>query len=90
MRKLVAAINMALDGVCDHTVLMADDDLLQHYSELLRSADTILYGRVVYQLMESYWPAIARNPTGNKSSDEFAVAMDDISKIVFSRSLTWP
>ena len=87
MRKLIAAINMTLDGFCDHTAGIADDELHQHYNEILSTADTILWGRTTYQLMESYWPAIVKNPTGNKPEDEFAVLIDNISKIVFSRTL---
>lgn len=88
MRKLVAAINMTLDGFCDHTSMIADDEIHQHYNELLSTADTLLYGRTTYQLMESYWPTIVKNPTGNQPTDDFAVLIDNISKIVFSRTLT--
>jgi dihydrofolate reductase len=87
MRKLIAAINMTLDGFCDHTAMIADDEIHQHYNELLSNADTLLYGRITYQLMESYWPTIVKNPTGNKPTDEFAVLIDNISKIVFSHTL---
>lgn len=78
---------MTLDGFCDHTAMIADEELHQHYNELLRSAGTLLYGRITYQLMESYWPTVVKNPTGNKPMDEFAVLIDNISKIVFSRTL---
>ena len=87
MRKLIAAINMTLDGFCDHTAIIADDELHQHYNELLSNADTLLYGRITYQLMESSWPTVVKNPTGNKPMDEFAVIIDNISKIVFSHTL---
>ena len=87
MRKLIAAINMTLDGYCDHTAMIADDEIHQHYNELLSSAGTLIYGRITYQLMESYWPSVVKNPTGNKPIDEFAVLIDNISKIVFSRTL---
>ncbi len=87
MRKLIAAINMTLDGFCDHTAVNADDEIHQHYNDLLSNAGTLLYGRITYQLMESYWPTIVKNPTGNKPTDEFAVLIDNISKIVFSRTL---
>jgi len=87
MRKLIAAINMTLDGFCDHTAMFADDEIHQHYNELLSNADTLIYGRITYQLMESYWPSVVKNPTGNKPIDEFAVLIDNISKIVFSRTL---
>jgi len=86
MRKLIAAINMTLDGFCDHTAITADEEIHQHYSELLRNGGAILYGRITYQLME-YWPPLLKNPSGNKSMDEFAVTIDNIPKIVFSRTL---
>src|SRR5688500_11273178 len=87
MRKLIAAINITLDGFCDHMAMFADDEIHEHYNELLRSVDTLIYGRITYQLMESYWPSVVKNPTGNKPTDEFAVLIDNISKIVFSRTL---
>ena len=86
MRKLIAVMNMTLDGFCDHTAMIADEEIHQHYSDLLRSAGAVLYGRITYQLME-YWPPLIKNPTGNKSMDEFAVAIDNIPKIVFSHTL---
>ncbi len=88
MRKLIAAINMTVDGFCDHTAGIADDEIHQHYNELLRNADCILFGRITYQLMESFWPSVVKNPTGRKSIDEFALSIDNIPKIVFSRTLT--
>jgi dihydrofolate reductase len=87
MRKIIAAINMTLDGFCDHTAVIADEETHQHFNELLSSADTLIYGRITYQLMESYWPSIVKAPTGIKQTDEFAVLIDNISKIVFSRTL---
>src|SRR6478736_8380215 len=87
MRKLVAEINMTLDGFCNHTAMIADEEIHQHYNELLSNAGTLIYGRITYQLMESYWPSVVKNPTGNKPVDEFAVLIDNISKIVFSRTL---
>lgn len=87
MRKLIAAINMTLDGYCDHTSAVADEELHRHYTELLRGAGAILYGRTTYQLMESYWPLLVKNPTGNKADDDFAMAIDEAPKVVFSRTL---
>jgi len=87
MRKVIAAINMTLDGYFDHTAMIADDELHQHYNDLLRNAGTIIYGRITYQLMESYWPMVVKNPTGNEPTDEFAVLIENISKIVFSHTL---
>jgi len=86
MRKLIAAINMTLDGFCDHTAGIPDDEVHQHYTDLLSNADTILYGRITYQLME-YWRTLLENPSDEKSMNDFAIAIDKISKIVFSHTL---
>ena len=88
MRKVIAAINMTLDADCDHRSGIADDELHQHYADLLRHAGTLLYGRITYQLMEGYWPTLVKTPSGNKPMDDFAKIIDDIPKIVFSRKLT--
>ena len=87
MRKLIAGINMTLDGYCDHTSMIADEELHNHYTELLRNSGAMLYGRITYQLMESYWPLLVQRPTGDASMDDFAMAMENIPKIVFSRTL---
>lgn len=87
MRKLIAGLNMTLDGFCDHTAMIADDEIHEHYNNVLREADTLIYGRITYQLMESFWPAVVKTPTGNKPIDEFGVLIDDIPKIVYSRTL---
>lgn len=87
MRKVIAAINMTLDGFCDHTAGIADDELHEHYSDLLRKSGEILYGRITYQLMENYWPMVVKSPTGNKPVDDFAQVIQDIPKVVFSHNL---
>src|ERR1700722_4419405 len=87
MRKLVAAINMTLDGFCDHTAMRPSDEGMRFFNDLLQSADTLLYGRTTYQLMEDYWPKLVKNPGHDKLDNEFAVLIDNISKIVFSRTL---
>ena len=86
MRKLIAAMNMSLDGFCDHDRMTADDEIHHHYTDLLRAADTAIYGRKTYELM-TYWKTVLENPTGNKANDDFASAMDEIHKIVYSRTL---
>lgn len=86
MRKVIAAINMTLDGFCDHTAIIPDEEIHQHYTDLLHTAGVFLYGRVTYQLME-YWRTVLANPTGNKAMDEFAIVMDNTPKIVFSHTL---
>jgi dihydrofolate reductase len=86
MRKVIAAINMTLDGFCDHTAGIPDEEIHQHYTELLNEGDAILYGRITYQLME-YWQPLVKNPSGEKTMDDFALAIGKIPKIVFSHTL---
>lgn len=59
--KLIAAINTTLDGVCDHTAGLPDEEIHQHYTELLSDAGAILYGRITYQLMEFYYEPTNKN-----------------------------
>ena len=86
MRKVIAAINMTVDGFCDHTAGIADEELHQHYADLLDNSGVVLYGRTTYQLMQ-FWQTLLKNPSGEKSMDEFAIAIDKIPKIVFSHTL---
>jgi len=86
MRKVIAAFNMTLDGVCDHTTGIPSEDLHQHYSDLLDNTGVVLYGRTAYELMQ-FWKTILQNPSGNKSMDDFAISIDKIPKLVFSSTL---
>lgn len=87
MRKLIAAINMTLDGVFDHTAGVPDEEIHQHYTDLLGRGGAILYGRTTYQLME-FWRTFLEKPSEEKSMNDFAMAIDSIPKIVFSRTLS--
>ena len=88
MRNLVYAINITLDGCCDHTKVIADEELHLFWADLLRDAGLLAYGRITYQLMVPYWTEIAKNTSGQtKSYIEFAQAFDAVEKVVFSQSL---
>jgi dihydrofolate reductase len=89
MRKLIYAINLTLDGCCDHTKVIGDEELHEYYAQLLRDGDTFVYGRKTYQLMVPFWPDIAKTNSGpTKAMNDFAQAFDAVKKIVvFSRSL---
>jgi dihydrofolate reductase len=86
MRKIIAGINMTLDGFCDHTAIIPDEEIHNHYADLLNNAGVILYGRITYQLMQ-FWQTLLKSPAGEKSVDDFAKAIDKIPKIVFSHTL---
>lgn len=89
MRKLIYAINASLDGCFDHTHLapVIDDELLESYTQLVRDAGLLVYGRKTYQLMVPYWPDVAKDPSATRADKEFARTFDATDKLVFSRSL---
>ena len=87
MRNVIFAINLTLDGCCDHTKMIADEEMLEHYTHLIREVDLFVYGRKTYQLMVPYWPDVAKDPSETKASIEFAETFVSKPKIVFSHSL---
>jgi dihydrofolate reductase len=87
MRNVIYAINITVDGCCDHTNTIADEELLEYYTHLLRDVDLLVFGRKTYQLMVPYWPDIAKNHSETKAENEFADTFDSINKIVFSQTL---
>lgn len=87
MRNVIYAINLTLDGCCEHTKQSVDDEKLEYFTDLTREADVQVFGRKTYQLMVPYWPDVLKNPSETKADTEFARAFDSTDKIVFSRSL---
>jgi dihydrofolate reductase len=87
MRNVVFAINITLDGCCDHTKMIADEELLEYYAQLLGDVDLLVFGRKTYQLMVPFWPDIAKHQSETKAENEFARTFDSLNKVVFSQSL---
>ena len=87
MSKIISQLNATPDGFCGHTDVIADDELHEFTNGVCRTAGTALFGRVTYQLMESYWPAAAKDTSLPKSMFEFANLIDNVEKIVFSKTL---
>ena len=88
MRTLIFAINMTIDGNCHHTKLLANDEIYDFYTPLLRDTDLLLYGRKTYQLMVPFWPDVAKTQSMSKPANDFAQAFDSIPKLVVSQSLS--
>ncbi len=83
MRPLRYSINITLDGCCDHREGTPDDDLMQNAIANIAWADALLFGRVIYEMMESYWrPLAATDPT-----EPFARTIDVAKKYVASSTL---
>ena len=82
MRPLRYSINVTLDGCCDHRAIVPDEDLHRHAIENLDQADALLFGRVTYEMMESYWRPLASDRT-----EPFARTIDVAKKYVVSSTL---
>ena len=87
MRNVIYAINVTLDGCCDHTKINPDEEALEYSTHLLRDFDVLVYGRKTHQLMVPYWPDIAKSQSETKADIEFAQTFVSKKKVVFSRSL---
>lgn len=92
MRPLRYSINLTLDGCCDHRVGIPDEELHRHAANNLAQADALIFGRVVYQMMEAGW----RNPQlaeGRPAwTEPFARTINAAKKYVVSstlQSLDW-
>jgi dihydrofolate reductase len=82
MRPLRYSINVTLDGCCDHRAIVPDEELFRHGIENIERADALLFGRVTYEMMESYWRPLAR-----ESTEPFARTIDAAKKYVVSSTL---
>ena len=86
MGQSIFALNLTLDGCHDHRDMVADDDLLDHFTQLIESAGAMLYGRTTYELMESAWPAVARDEKAPRAMREWAQRLEAKPKYVASTS----
>jgi dihydrofolate reductase len=92
MRKLVWLMHVSLDGFVagpngEIDWVQFDDALVEDVQNLVNTADTALFGRVTYQLMESYWPTVSDSPTATKHDLDHSRWLNPAPKIVFSRTL---
>jgi len=87
MRPLRYSINVTLDGCCDHRAILPDAELHRHAVENLEQADALLFGRVIYEMMEAAWRPPA--PTGARPDwmEPFARTIDAAKKYVVSSTL---
>ena len=92
MRKVILLMHTSLDGFVagpngEMDFIAFDEELADDVGKITDRADTALYGRVTYQMMESYWPSAADSPTATKHDIEHAHWVNNALKIVFSKSL---
>jgi len=87
MRPLRYSINITLDGCCDHRAIIPDEDLHRHAAEILNQADALLFGRVIYKMMEEAWRPPAPAGTRPDWMEPFARTIDAAKKYVVSSTL---
>jgi dihydrofolate reductase len=87
MRKVIFGINITLDGYCGHESGIADDEVHEYFTRLLRDSAVDIFGRNTYHLMYPYWHDVAVNQSETEVINEFARTFDSIPKIVFSTTL---
>ncbi len=87
MRLLRYAINVTLDGCCDHRVMHTDEDLHRHAAANLDRVDALLLGRVTYEMMEAAFRPPARPGARPEWMEPFARAINAAKKYVVSSTL---
>lgn len=92
MRKIIFQMMVSLDGFIegpkqDLSWHLVDDEFNKYAIDLLHSIDTIIFGRIAYELFESFWPAAMQDPATKKDDLEIAHQINDMQKIVFSKTM---
>ena len=88
MGLLTFSINVTLDGCVDHEAGIADDETHAFFTRLMDESGAMLWGRVTYEMMESAWPAVARDVEAPPALREWAVKLDAKPKHVVSSTRT--
>lgn len=92
MRKTILLMHVSLDGFVggpngEMDWIHVDDELFDFVGTMTGHADTALYGRVTYQMMESYWPTAGDQPNASKHDIEHSQWYNSVTKVVISRTM---
>jgi dihydrofolate reductase len=92
MRKLIFFMHSSLDGFAaglngEMDWIKVDDDIFDFVGTMTDQADTALYGRVTYQMMESYWPTAGEKPNASKHDREHSIWYKNVTKVVLSKTI---
>lgn len=92
MRKIILISSVSIDGYMeapghDITWHRVDDELHQHFNDIVGRLGALLHGRVTYELMADFWPTADADPDASAVTAEFAGIWRDIPKVVYSRTL---
>ena len=92
MRNLIFFMHTSLDGFVagvngEMDWIKFDDDLFDFVATMTDQADTALYGRVTYEMMQSYWPKAGEQPNATKHDKEHSDWYNQVSKVVLSKTM---
>jgi dihydrofolate reductase len=90
MRRLVLFMHVSLDGFVagpngEMNWIKVDEEIFDYVANRINTADTALYGRVTYEMMEGYWPTAGDQPDASKHDIEHAAWYKKVDKVVLSR-----
>jgi dihydrofolate reductase len=93
MRKVISFMHVSLDGFVagpngEMDWIKIDQEIFDHVGKRISKGDTALYGRVTYEMMESYWPTAADKPTATKHDIEHSTWYSQVHKVVLSKTMT--
>ncbi len=93
MRKLTFAMNVSLDGYIaaagdDLGWSLPSDELFQWWSDRVSATGLSLYGRRLWQTMNSHWPTADQQPGATPAEIEYAGRWRDLPKVVFSSTIS--
>ena len=89
MGLLTFGLNVTLDGCVDHRERIVDEETHAHFTRLMDEGGAMLWGRVTYEMMESYWPAVARGDVAAPPAvRDWAVMLEGKPKYVVSSTRT--
>jgi len=92
MRKIISFMHISLDGFVaglngEMDWIKVDQEIFDHVGKRISEGDTALYGRVTYQMMESYWPAAGDKPTATRHDIEHSKWYSKVHKVVLSKTM---
>lgn len=92
MRKVISFMHISLDGFVagpngEMDWIKVDEEIFDHVGKRISEGDTALYGRVTYQMMESYWPTAADKPEATKHDIEHSKWYSKVRKVVLSKTM---
>jgi len=92
MRKLVLFMHSSLDGYVaglkgEMNWITANEEIFEYANRQTEESDTALYGRVTYQMMESYWPGAADEPNATKHDKQHSAWYNKVAKVILSRTM---